>query len=165
MISIPVHIEDLRKCILNYSRSILILLIVTFNISSSQGQVSVISRQTENIGPGLSIPSTWGTFWGSMNTHIASQDIIISHIEYQYIAYYNENRHVVLGRRHMCDRDWEFIVFEDYLQTANDRHNHISLGICPNDGTIHLSFDHHVEESIYIFVITSRIHLAWIPTE
>lgn len=127
-----------------------IILFLIFHVSIGvSGQISVISKQTENIGPGLSIPAMWGTFFGSMNTHIASQDVIISHNEYQYIAYYNEDRYVVMGRRQLCDRNWEFFVFEDYMQTTNDRHNHISIGVCPNDGTIHISFDHHVDTLNY----------------
>ena len=39
--------------------------------------------------------------------------------------------------------DWQIIELFDYTFTSNDAHNMISIGICPNDGTIHLSFDHH----------------------
>ena len=38
---------------------------------------------------------------------------------------------------------WEIIELTDYTFTSNDAHNMISMGICPNDGTIHLSYDHH----------------------
>ncbi len=38
---------------------------------------------------------------------------------------------------------WETIRFTDYLFESHDAHNTISMGICPNDGTIHLAFDHH----------------------
>ncbi len=44
---------------------------------------------------------------------------------------------------------WSVIVLTDYYFTTNDAHNMISMGICPNDGTIHLSFDHHGDNLNY----------------
>lgn len=127
----------------------IVLFLIAAGSCFATGQINVISKQTRDIGPGLSVPSLWAQFYGSMNTHIAAQDVIVSHKDYQYIAYYNDERYVVMGRRQLCDRDWEFFVFEDYKQITNDRHNHISIGICPNDGTIHISFDHHVDTLNY----------------
>lgn len=49
----------------------------------------------------------------------------------------------------VSDNDWEVIVLDDYYFDTNDAHNMISMGICPNDGTIHLSFDHHGESLHY----------------
>ncbi len=45
--------------------------------------------------------------------------------------------------------DWKTIQFLDYDFKSDDSHNIVSLGICPNDGTIHLAFDHHVHPLHY----------------
>jgi hypothetical protein len=62
---------------------------------------------------------------------------------YQYTIYYDDERQVSLGRRKLPDGAWEVIRFTDYNITNNDTHNVAVLGICENDGTIHLAFDHH----------------------
>lgn len=62
---------------------------------------------------------------------------------WRYVPYYDANRHVCLARRKLRDSSWQFIRFEDYVLNHDDVHNTISVGICPKDGTIHLSFDHH----------------------
>jgi hypothetical protein len=74
------------------------------------------------------------------------QDAIVTHNNWQYVVYYNGAHHVCLARRHLPSGSWEKIEFTDYtLPTASltDAHCVVTMGICPNDGTIHLSFDHH----------------------
>ena len=68
---------------------------------------------------------------------------------WQYITYYDPQRHVCVGRRKLPDGDWELIHFKDYLFEGNDNHNVTVLGISHNDGTIHLAFDHHGEPLHY----------------
>jgi len=85
-----------------------------------------------------------GSKWGmAINGKSFQQEAIISHGAYQYLVYYNAQRNVCLSRRKLPAGQWETIRFTDYLFQSNDAHNTISMGICPNDGTIHLSFDHH----------------------
>ena len=45
--------------------------------------------------------------------------------------------------------NWQIIELADYTFSTNDAHNMISMGICPKDGTIHLSFDHHGDDLNY----------------
>jgi len=72
------------------------------------------------------------------------QEALLTFNGWQYITYYNGSRRVCLGRRQLPSGPWQVITFADYtLSTTTDAHNVASLGICPNDGTIHLSFDHH----------------------
>lgn len=84
-----------------------------------------------------------GQFGNHINGHAFQQDAVVSHNGYQYVGYYNSNRHVCLSRRKLPNGPWERIEFTDYDFKSNDGHNTISVGICPNDGTIHLAFDHH----------------------
>lgn len=91
-----------------------------------------------------------GSRWGmAINGKSFQQEAIISQRGYQYLAYYDARRNVCLSRRKLPDGPWEIIRFTDYLFQSNDAHNTISMGISPNDGTIHLAFDHHVHPLHY----------------
>jgi hypothetical protein len=72
------------------------------------------------------------------------QEALLTFNGWQYITYYNGSRYVCVGRRPLPAGTWEVLTLTDYtLSTTTDAHNVVSMGICPNDGTIHLSFDHH----------------------
>jgi hypothetical protein len=94
---------------------------------------------------GLTIVS----YGGYLNGESFQQEGILSYKGYQYTAFWNTNRHVVMARRALPDGDWEKFEFTDYTNTADDAHNTISLGICPGDDTLHLSFDHHSNDLHY----------------
>lgn len=75
-----------------------------------------------------------------------NQNSIMTFNGYQYICYWNSARQVALSRRKLPDGPWQEISLTDYTTTdvhINDNHYNISMGICANDGTIHLAFDHH----------------------
>jgi BNR repeat-containing family member len=88
---------------------------------------------------GLTIVS----YGGYLNGESFQQDGIVSYGGYQYAAFWNTSRHVVLGRRILPTGAWSTLELADYTLSADDAHNTISIGICPGDGTLHLSFDHH----------------------
>lgn len=71
------------------------------------------------------------------------QDAVLSHKGWQYVTYYNAARQVCVARRKLPSGAWRILELKDYTQRENDSHNTISLGICPQDGTLHLAFDHH----------------------
>jgi hypothetical protein len=77
------------------------------------------------------------------------QDALRTFADWQYVVYYDADRHVCIARRHLAGGSWQVIRFLDYTIKGNDAHNVISLGICPKDGTIHLAFDHHVNPLHY----------------
>ncbi|MBN2530122.1 MAG: BNR repeat-containing protein [Deltaproteobacteria bacterium] len=83
------------------------------------------------------------SYGGYLNGESFQQDGILTYKGYQYTAFWNTNRNVVMARRKLPYGEWVKFDFTDYRNTANDAHNTISLGICPGDGTLHLSFDHH----------------------
>ncbi len=87
----------------------------------------------------------------SMNGIIFQNEAILSHNGWQYASYYNNSspRRIVIARRKFPDGDWQRFTFQDYGQTRDDGHNMISIGISPEDGTLHLSFDHHVTKLKY----------------
>ncbi|MBN1515126.1 BNR repeat-containing protein [Candidatus Sumerlaeota bacterium] len=90
------------------------------------------------------------TYGSAINGVSFQQDMIITHNGWQYVAYYSGDRYVNVARRDLATSgSWENLKLEDYYFSGTDAHNVISMGICPNDGTIHLSFDHHGENLHY----------------
>ncbi|WP_158837375.1 BNR repeat-containing protein [Polaribacter sp. L3A8] len=90
-----------------------------------------------------------GRFSSGINGRTFQKDALISHKGFQYLVHYNADRRVCLSRRKLPNGSWNTIQFLDYHFKSNDSHNCISMGICPNDGTIHLAFDHHVDDLHY----------------
>ena len=88
---------------------------------------------------GLTIVS----YGGYLNGESFQQDGIVSYGGYQYAAFWNTARHVVLARRELPSGAWSALEFSDYTNAEGDAHNTISIGVCPGDGTLHLAFDHH----------------------
>jgi len=84
-----------------------------------------------------------GSFGAMPNGMAHSQDVITSHAGWQYLAYWNANRHVAVARRMLPAGAWEVAELADYTILGQDSHNTVDFGICPNDGTLHLAFDHH----------------------
>jgi hypothetical protein len=84
-----------------------------------------------------------GPYGQNINGKSFQQDAITSFKGWQYCVYYDSARRVCLARRKLPKGGWQIIRFGDYTIQGNDSHNTISMGICPNDGTIHLAFDHH----------------------
>ncbi|MDX1285095.1 MAG: BNR repeat-containing protein [Draconibacterium sp.] len=117
---------------------IVILLIYSLSVSSQIIMEKVSDYVVDEFA--LTID---GGFGQAINGKSFQQDIIVTHSGYQYLAYYDSARNVCLGRRKVSEKKWEIIRFKDYYFKSNDAHNTISIGICPNDGTIHLAFDHH----------------------
>ncbi|KAK7968076.1 uncharacterized protein PG986_002353 [Apiospora aurea] len=108
-----------------------------------------------------------------LNGDAFQQDAIQSFHGWQYACFYTDSRgaegsdgssreplYVHLSRRKLPVGKWETLVFRDYPQTTDDGHNTVQLGICPGDGTIHLSYDHHCDQLRYRHSIP---HLATDP--
>jgi len=100
-----------------------------------------IEKQAESKLPGAGV--TIVSYGGYLNGESFQQDGIVTHEGYQYAAFWNAARHVVLARRQLPSGTWAALEFTDYTNTEGDAHNTISIGLCPGDGTLHLAFDHH----------------------
>ena len=109
--------------------------------SPTGGSTASLAKDGEVLltNAGLTIVS----YGGYLNGESFQQDGIVSYQGYQYAAFWNTSRHVVMARRALPTGAWSTFEFTDYTLSADDAHNTISLGICPGDGTLHLSFDHH----------------------
>ncbi|MDP9152590.1 MAG: BNR repeat-containing protein [Myxococcota bacterium] len=78
-----------------------------------------------------------------INGESFQEDGVVTYNGYEYTAFWNANRHVVLARRALPAGAWSSFELADYANTVDDAHNTVSLGVCPADGTLHLAFDHH----------------------
>lgn len=77
----------------------------------------------------------------SVNTAVFRGSSLVSDARSQYIAFYDPEGHVVVGKRRHGSGKWELSTTQ-YNGNVADAHNVISLGI-DGDGYLHLSFDHH----------------------
>lgn len=124
----------------------------------------------QKIGDSLVDPTALtikGGFGQCINGLAFQQDALVTHRTHQYVAYYDGKRRVCLARRQLPEGDWQILRFPDYDFRSNDAHNTISMGICPQDGTIHLAFDHHVHPLHYRLsrpdVATNPQDVTWTP--
>jgi hypothetical protein len=85
----------------------------------------------------------------TVNGRSHQQQAITAHRGYQYATYVDADRQICLGRRQLPDGQWSIIRFTDHRFESNDSHNTVVIGICENDGTIHLAFDHHASPLNY----------------
>ncbi|KYF56273.1 hypothetical protein BE08_09745, partial [Sorangium cellulosum] len=103
------------------------------------------------------------SYGGYVNGESFQQDAIVSFNGYQYTAFWNRNRNVVLARRKLpasrgeAAGPWEKFDFTDHRLSADDAHNTISLGVAPGDGTLHLAFDHHGDTLRYRRSVTGLL--------
>lgn len=123
------------------------VILFLFLVVSVKAQTKIIQKSITTVNEkALSIDGKFGI---SINGRTYQKDALASHNGYQYITYYNANRRVCISRRKLPWGNWETIQFLDYDFKSDDSHNVVSMGICPNDGTIHLAFDHHVHPLHY----------------
>ncbi|KZV92941.1 hypothetical protein EXIGLDRAFT_740234 [Exidia glandulosa HHB12029] len=96
---------------------------------------------------------------GLVNVNSFQASGVITHLGYQYAAWYTSDRSAMLARRALPNGAWSKIPLPHKLR-ANDSHNVISLGISPADGVIHVAMDCH---SNTMFYTKSVIGLANAP--
>jgi len=77
----------------------------------------------------------------SVNAVIFRQNSLVTHGEFQYIAFYDSSGYVNLGKRKLGTADWE-IYKTQYDGNVLDAHNMISIMV-DGDGYLHMSWDHH----------------------
>jgi putative BNR repeat neuraminidase len=83
------------------------------------------------------------TYTGYMNGESFQQDGIVTFGGRQYSAFWDQSGHVNVSRRQLPAGAWQNLRLTDYVTTSTDSHNTISIGICAQDGSVHLAFDTH----------------------
>ncbi|MEO6549957.1 MAG: BNR repeat-containing protein [Ferruginibacter sp.] len=77
----------------------------------------------------------------SVNAVIFRKNSLVTFRDTQYIAYYNNDRFVVLGKRRTGSSKWQLQTTR-YKGNAADAHNCISIMV-DGSGFLHLAWDHH----------------------
>lgn len=86
---------------------------------------------------------------GLVNNNSFQQDAILTYQGRQYATWYTASRSAVIARRTVGGTRWETVVLPHRL-SADDSHNVISLGISPQDDTIHVALDTHNTRLFYL---------------
>ena len=87
------------------------------------------------------IPVEKGYSKTSVNATIFRNSSLTSHKGYQYIAFYNPEGYLTLGKRKHNSNQWE-INKTQYKGNVADAHNVISI-MTDGEGYLHVAFDHH----------------------
>lgn len=87
--------------------------------------------------------STVGPGWAnnSVNAVVFRKNSLVTHGDTQYVAYYDAERYLVLGKRKLGSTEWT-VRRSAWQGNAADAHNAISIMV-DGDGVLHVSWDHH----------------------
>lgn len=86
---------------------------------------------------------TVGEGWArnSVNTVVFRKNSLTSFKDTQFIAYYNADNYVVIGKRSLKSKQWQ-LHQTPYKGKTTDAHNSISIAV-DSDGYLHMAWDHH----------------------
>ncbi|MGW6929207.1 BNR-4 repeat-containing protein [Lentzea sp. NPDC054927] len=113
---------------------------------------------TAQAAPGVSLVSDtvldpsalyFVSYDGLVNNNSFQQDAILTYQGRQYATWYTASRNAVIARRSVGGTRWETVVLPHRL-SVDDSHNVISLGISPQDNTIHVAMDTHNTRLFYL---------------
>ncbi len=89
----------------------------------------------------MEIEVAYGWSKTSVNAVIFRQNSLVTHNDYQYVAFYDSTGYVNLGKRKIGAEHWD-IHKTQYDGNVLDAHNMISIMV-DGDGYLHMSWDHH----------------------
>lgn len=94
------------------------------------------------VAPGVRLVSV-ATGWAanSVNTTVFRKNSLVSFGDTQYVAFYNGEGFVVLGKRTLGETGWQ-LRQTPYKGNTADAHNVISI-MADGDGYLHAAWDHH----------------------
>ena len=95
-----------------------------------------ISIQAQKLVP---VGEGWSN--NSVNVTVFRKNSLVTHNNIQFIAYYDPEGFVTLGKRNVGTENWE-INKTQYKGNVADAHNSISIMV-DRDGFLHMSWDHH----------------------
>lgn len=94
----------------------------------------------------VNVDSGWAG--NSINTTIFRKNSLVSFHNWQYIAFYNKDGFVVLGKRRLNHAKW-ILKQTSYKGNISDAHNVISIMIDGN-GYLHMAWNHHNNALHYV---------------
>src|SRR5215510_8822925 len=113
-----------------FRHSFLILILFSAVACSAQKKLNVT---TTNVANG------WAN--NSVNTVVFRKNSLVTYKDAQYIAFYNPEQYVVIGKRKTGDAKWE-LKQTSFKGNTTDAHNMISIMVDGN-GYLHMAWDHH----------------------
>lgn len=116
-----------------YMIRILVVCLIWLSLSLS------LSAQVISNVKVVSVADAWAN--NSINAVIFRKNSLVTYKHTQYIAFYDKDRYVVLGKRKLGTDKWT-LKQTPYQGNASDAHNTISI-IVDGDGYLHISWDHH----------------------
>jgi len=87
----------------------------------------------------INVASGWAN--NSINTVIFRKNSLVTHKNTQYIAFYNPQQYLVIGKRKIGATKWD-LKQTVYKGNVSDAHNTISI-MTDGDGYLHIAWDHH----------------------
>jgi len=87
----------------------------------------------------IRVDSGWAS--NSVNTVIFRKNSLVTYRDSQYVAFYNQQRYIVLGTRRTGEDKWQ-LRQTIYQGNVADAHNSISIMV-DGDGYLHVAWDHH----------------------
>jgi hypothetical protein len=120
---------------MRYSFLILFFVALAFSVFSQKIETKLVS-----------VDSGWAN--NSINTTIFRKNSLVSFHNRQYIAFYNKNGFVVLGKRKLHDTKWA-LKQTPYKGNVSDAHNVINIMI-DGDGYLHMAWNHHNNALHYV---------------
>lgn len=125
-------------------------------------QASLIAQPSKT--PAATQVSTVGLGWAgnTVNVAVFRRNALTSFADTQFVAYYNQQGYVVLGKRHVADSMWQTLV-TTFSGNVRDAHNVISI-VADAEGYLHMAWDHHGHPLHYARSITpGSLHLQPMP--
>jgi len=123
-----------------------VLLVLAIALRAAAGSGPALTKSDDSVVDPRALTFRDAPFqeWsGGPNGLSYQQDGLASLGGWQYATWWDAARRLCVGRRKLPRGRWDTIRFGDHRIHGDDIHNVAVLGICPKDGTIHLSFDHH----------------------
>jgi len=105
-----------------------ILFFIQFIIAHAQQQPILVN-----------VDSGWAK--NSVNVTVFRKNSLVTYKDTQFVAYYNAEQNVVLGKRKLGTDIWQ-IQTTNYKGNAADAHNVISIMV-DGEGYLHIAWDHH----------------------
>lgn len=93
----------------------------------------------------IDVDSGWAR--NAVNAVIFRKNSLVTHEKVQYIAYYDAQQYMVIGKRNKNDNAWE-VKRTPYKGNTEDAHNSISI-MTDGDGFLHVAWDHHNDSLHY----------------
>lgn len=110
-----------------------------FCVCTAPAAEAPVKAQVSTVGDGYSKTS--------VNTTVFRANSLATHGNTQYVAYYDPEGYMVVGKRDLDSDVWT-TRRTDYRGRVEDAHNVISIGV-DGSGRLHASFDHHGDSLHY----------------